>query len=40
MTIPITIVERNELIMRPRKKKNGGKHFVLCFKWDPRQPNV
>ena len=33
-------VDREELIKRPRKKKNGDKKFVLCSKWDPRQPNI
>ena len=36
-------VDRVELIKRPRKNKRvggGPKKYVLCSKWDPRQPNV
>jgi hypothetical protein len=36
-------VDRVELIKRPRKdKRRGGgpKKYVLCSRWDPRQPNV
>ena len=35
-------MDREEMIKRPRKdKRRGGpKKFVMCSKWDPRQPNV
>jgi hypothetical protein len=36
-------VDRVELIKRPRKNKRRGggpKKYVLCSRWDPRQPNV
>jgi hypothetical protein len=34
--------DREELIIRPRtdKRRGGPKKFVMCSKWDPRQPNV
>ena len=35
-------MDREEIIKRPRKDKRSGgpKKFVMCSKWDPRQPNV
>ena len=36
-------LDREEIIKRPRKDKRrrgGSKKFVICSKWDPRQPNV
>ena len=36
-------LDREEIIKRPRKDKRrrgGPKKFVICSKWDPRQPNV
>ena len=36
-------LDREEIIRRPRKDKRrrgGPKKFVICSKWDPRQPNV
>ena len=35
-------LDRKEIIKRPRKdKRRGGpKKFVICSKWDPRQPNI
>ena len=35
------VLDRQEMIKRPRKKKTGGpRKFPLCPKWDPRAPNV
>ena len=34
------VLDRNELVRRPRKKHDGQKKFVLCSKWDPRGPNI
>ena len=35
-------MDRENMVKRPRRnKRNGGpKKFVMCSKWDPRQPNV
>ena len=35
-------LDRTELIQRPRKdrRRNGNRKYVLCTKWDPRQPNI
>ena len=34
--------DRTELIKKQRNNKNkgGDRKYVLCSKWDPRQPNV
>ena len=36
------LLDREEIIKRPRrdKRRGGPRKFVMCSKWDPRQPNV
>ena len=33
-------LDREELIRRPKRRREGGRKFAMVTRWDPRAPNV